>query len=52
MIEYFDEIKTEFKNTSACLSGAQMGKTGTDLLGMLVWKKRLCHRIINDRIEN
>ena len=22
MIEYFDEIKTEFKNTSECLSGA------------------------------
>ena len=32
MIEYLDEIETEFKNTLACLSGAQMGvnheKTG------------------------
>ena len=32
MIEYLDEIETEFENTLACLSGAQMGvnheKTG------------------------
>ena len=25
MIEYLDEIETEFDNTLACLSGAQMG---------------------------
>ena len=25
MIEYLSEIKTEFENTFACLSGAQMG---------------------------
>ena len=25
MIEYLDEIETEFENTLACLSGAQMG---------------------------
>ena len=26
VIEYLGEIETEFKNTSACLSGAQMGR--------------------------
>ena len=25
MIEYLNEIETEFENTLACLSGAQMG---------------------------
>ena len=25
VIEYLGEIETEFENTSACLSGAQMG---------------------------
>ena len=27
VIEYLDEIETEFENTSACSSGAQMGLT-------------------------
>ena len=49
VIEYLGKIKTEFENTLACLSGAQMGsnheKTGgrksRDTLPLRKYKRRL-----------
>ena len=44
MIEYLGEIETEFENTLACLSGAQMG-LNHEKNGGRTFKRQLIFRI-------